>query len=84
MGHGDVQEFDWSHLLVEPRSYDKWHDIVKFLLQVHDSIVPEVAYKDERYIEEIVKDMGVIVPYADPLLIPMSYSQSRLSWGDCK
>ena len=84
LGHGEVHEFDWSQWLVCPDAGDKWRDLQQFLLQVHDSIVFQVKYRDERYVENMVSDMRVIVPYSDPLIIPMSVAKSRISWGDCK
>lgn len=83
IGHGEVYHADWSEWLVTPNS-QRWKDTTQFLLQVHDSIVFQVQYRDEKYIQEIVDDMRVIVPYHDPLIIPMSVTKSRLSWGDCK
>lgn len=79
-----VKSFDWTELLVEPNSYNKWHNIVQFLLQVHDSVVFQVPNGYEEAIPEIVHDLQVRVPYDDPLVIPLSHASSRLSWGDCK
>lgn len=83
--HGVTERRDWSHLLIEPRSHEKWGHIAQFLVQVHDSIVFQVRHRHEDLIPEIVHDLGVRIPYPDdPLIIPMSYAMSRTSWGDCK
>lgn len=78
------KEFDWSHLLVEPNSYSKWHEVFEPLIQVHDSIVFQVPASYETYIPEIVHDLQVRIPYDDQLIIPLSYNSSHKSWGDCK
>ena len=83
MGHGKQKQFSFRHCLVEPNSYSKWHNIVQFLLQVHDSIVFQIPREYESTIPEIVRDMHVIVPYEDPLIIPMGWAASKTSWGEC-
>lgn len=82
-GLGELTRLDFSKHIVNPESYDKWHAIVEFLLQVHDSIVFQVPTTYERRLPEIVDDLQVRVPYPDPLIIPMGYGHSRTSWGDC-
>lgn len=69
--------------LVEPNSYSKWHNIVQFLIQVHDSIVFQVPWEYEENLTEIVNDMRVRIPYPDPLIIPWGLKSSRVSWGEC-
>ncbi len=54
------------------------------LLQVHDSGVFE--YPADRRVEclrKIRKEMEIVVPYDDPLLIPVGAKISDKSWGDC-
>ena len=83
-GHAERVTYEWSQLLVEPQSYAKWHNVVRFLIQVHDSIVFQVPEEYEHDVPQIVKDMRVVVPYDDPLIIPMSFAMSKKSWGDCE
>jgi hypothetical protein len=82
--HGEVTEQEWRSWLIEPNAFSKWHNIVQFLVQVHDSIVFQVPHEYEEDIPKIVNDMLVRVPYKDPLIIPMGVKHSRLSWGDCE
>lgn len=82
-GLGETQTYDLRKYLVDPNSYSKWHNVITFLIQVHDSIVFQVPFEYEKDIPEIVNSMRVVVPYADPLIIPMEYKSSRVSWGDC-
>lgn len=56
------------------------------LLQVHDSLTlqchkDEVEWATKTLIELAQK---VIVPYPDPLNIPVSFKTSNISWGDIK
>lgn len=82
-GFSEIETHQWKEWLVCPDAYNKWHNIMQFLIQVHDSIVFQVpnAYEDD--IPEMVNDMRVIVPYNDPLIIPLGFKYSRKSWGDC-
>lgn len=82
---GELTEFSWKSYMVEPNAYEKWHEVVQPLMQVHDSIVGQVPHAYEEKIPEIVMDMRVIVPYPnDPLIIPLGVKTSRVSWGQCK
>lgn len=74
---------DWSRYLVNPHSYDKWHNVVQFLIQVHDSIVFQIPTAQESRLGELVDDLQVKIPYPDELIIPLSWKSSRVSWGDC-
>lgn len=84
LNHSQRQVHSWKHLMVEPEAYNKWHNIIQFLIQVHDSIVFQVPIAYEPDIKEMVQDMRVIAPYKDPLIIPMDFNFSRKSWGECK
>ena len=56
---------------------------VQLLLQIHDSLllqVPENLYPD--IILELEKQMLITIPYDDPLIIPVTFSASSVSWGD--
>jgi DNA polymerase I-like protein with 3'-5' exonuclease and polymerase domains/uracil-DNA glycosylase len=70
----------------------------EFLLQVHDSAVHQFPYTEENSglltrdpdfvieekFEKIRKTMEIVIPYDDPLIIPVAGSWSLESWGDCK
>ena len=83
MGHAKRVTYDWSKYLITPEAASKWHNVIRFLIQVHDSIVFELPHAYETDLGEIVEDMRVIVPYDEPLIIPMGFKFSRQSWGDC-
>lgn len=58
---------------------------VELLLQTHDSITfqfPRTSFP--RILPEIRKNLEIVVPYDDPLIIPVGISLSGKSWGDCK
>lgn len=58
---------------------------VQPLMQVHDSLVmqtrKEIAH---AMVPKIKKCLEVVVPYPDPLVIPVSGKWSEVSLGDCK
>ena len=55
------------------------------LLQVHDSGVFQYpADNREACLNAIRKEMEIVVPYDDPLIIPVGAKISDDSWGDCK
>jgi DNA polymerase I len=58
---------------------------VELQLPVHDSIVGQFP---EEQLDEIVPKLlklgKVMIPYPDPLTIPVSIKVSTASWGDCK
>jgi uracil-DNA glycosylase family 4 len=54
------------------------------LLQVHDSGVFQYPASDRiACLEKIRKQMEIVIPYDDPLLIPVGAKISGKSWGDC-
>jgi len=57
-----------------------WVDV---LMQVHDSLVVQfpVSRKDDS--QQILDQMTIIIPYADPLRIPCSMKASFNNWGEC-
>ena len=83
LGHSVHQIEEWKRHLCDPHSYERWHNVVQFLIQVHDSIVFQVPHAYEDDIPEIVKSLQVRIPYKDELIIPMGWKASRKSWGDC-
>lgn len=58
---------------------------VEVLLQVHDSLFGQfLSYLREPLLRRMQVEAGkVVVPYADPLIIPMGFKFSERSWGDC-
>ena len=58
---------------------------VEILLQVHDSLVGQFpTYLKAPLIREIQEQSRqVIIPYEDPLIIPVGIKTSEKSWGDC-
>lgn len=58
---------------------------IQLQIQVHDSLAGQ--FLTSRRDEEIsnLKNLArVVVPYPDPLVIPVGIKTSTLSWGDCK
>jgi DNA polymerase I-like protein with 3'-5' exonuclease and polymerase domains len=61
-----LREFPWAELL----------------LQVHDSIIPQIQFKDLHRVKELKARISRIpVPYPDPLHIPWGVKASIKSWG---
>ena len=57
---------------------------VRFLLQVHDSVVFEIPKARIRDLPLIRPLLNIPVPYPDPLIIPCDIKLSDKSWGACK
>lgn len=60
-------------------------DEVELLLQVHDALLFQV--RTERFkllLPEIRKHLSIVVPYPDPLIIPVTMKSSEVSWGDAE
>jgi len=55
------------------------------LLQVHDSLVwqaPTPIFESTKArFRELAKT--IVIPYPDPLIIPVGFKSSTVSWGDC-
>ena len=61
------------------------HLQVQFLLQVHDSSIFQWPAKDTALILPQIRDqLRIRIPYPNPLIIPVGYKISTVSWGDCK
>ena len=56
---------------------------IDILLQVHDSLVGQCPIElwPQRK-KQIRECLEVVVPYADPLIVPTGLQTSRVSWGD--
>lgn len=55
---------------------------VQLLLQVHDELVFQFRAPPEEILPEIKKHSLITIPYKDPLIIPVGFKISKLSWGD--
>jgi DNA polymerase I-like protein with 3'-5' exonuclease and polymerase domains len=69
--------------------WDVWvsnYPEVQILLQVHDSLVFQIktAMLDTLIPKLRKLASSVVIPYDDPLVIPVGFKHSQLSWGDCK
>jgi len=62
------------------------HPEIHVLLQVHDSIVWQAPANDfEGYIEKFKQiARTIVIPYEDPLVIPVGFKWSKISWGHCE
>lgn len=58
---------------------------LQVLLQVHDSLVFQFPTAKKSEMMQKVMDIGnsVLVPYSEPLHIPMGIVSSESSWGEC-
>ena len=56
---------------------------VTLLMQVHDELVFQFPWRYEDRLTQIRDALEVVVPYADPLIIPWKLSMSKKSWADC-
>jgi DNA polymerase I-like protein with 3'-5' exonuclease and polymerase domains/uracil-DNA glycosylase len=57
---------------------------VEVLLQVHDSLGGQFPIENAAYYEaRILEESAIVLPYADPLIIPVGIKTSLTSWGDC-
>jgi len=66
------------------RIYEE-HPQTWVLLQVHDSLVGQFpAHRREECLTQIRDAAKIILPYEDPLIIPVGIKTSTKSWGDCK
>lgn len=70
------------------RAYVAIHETlpeVDVLLQVHDSLAGQFpSHLGDDAIRKIIKCAEIVLPYDDPLVIPVGVKTSMVSWGDCK
>ena len=58
---------------------------VQVLLQVHDSLAGQFpTHRKEEILSRMAKAARVVVPYEDPLVIPVGIKTSENSWGECE
>jgi len=63
---------------------DSEHQWIEVLLQVHDSLAGQYPISRREEAGETIKQAAeVVLPYADPLTIPVGIKTSQVSWGDC-
>jgi DNA polymerase I-like protein with 3'-5' exonuclease and polymerase domains len=58
---------------------------IQLLMQVHDSIIHQFPFARKK--EALLTTnslMEIVVPYDDPLIIPVDAAVSPKSWGHCK
>ena len=66
------------------KEFDKLEH-VEVLLQGHDSLTGQYPTELENLILPQLETAGrIVVPYADPLIIPLELKTSTISWGDCQ
>jgi uracil-DNA glycosylase family 4 len=56
------------------------------LMQVHDSLAGQFKHEQKDYMLRRMKELAatVVIPYDDPLIIPVGIKTSPVSWGACK
>jgi DNA polymerase I len=61
------------------------HKHIQILLQVHDSLVGQFpAHRKEESLKQLAECGEIVLPYEDPLVIPVGMKWSEKSWGDCE
>lgn len=64
--------------------HDRYPDLLEVLLQVHDSLDLQAKLEDHDKAIDALEECGkVVVPYEDPLIIPVGIKSSTKSWGQC-
>lgn len=57
---------------------------VDILLQVHDSLAGQFpSHLGDWMTNQIVQKAEIVLPYSDPLIIPVGVKTSTVSWGAC-
>lgn len=57
----------------------------QMLLQMYDSVMGSYpTHKEALILPHLHAATRVVIPYDDPLIIPMGIKTSTVSWGDCK
>lgn len=62
--------------------YEQLKD-VQVLLQVHDSLAGQFPSHKPELEQAIVAQSQIILPYNDPMIIPVGVKTSKVSWGAC-
>jgi DNA polymerase I-like protein with 3'-5' exonuclease and polymerase domains len=57
---------------------------VEIQLQVHDSLAGQYPIaKAEWCRKRIIEEAQIVLPYSDPMIIPVGIKYSTKSWGEC-
>lgn len=60
------------------------HKHIQILMQVHDSLVGQFpTFRREECLKQLAAAGEIVLPYADPLVIPVGLKWSETSWGEC-
>jgi hypothetical protein len=61
------------------------HPEIQILMQVHDSLVWQALTSQFQTakVNFAATAKTIIIPYPDPLIIPVGFKSSTSSWGDC-
>lgn len=66
------------------RIFKEYPHLIQILLQVHDSLVGQFpVHRREEALTALKKCSQILIPYEDPLIIPVGVKTSRESWGAC-
>lgn len=67
-----------------------WHNIdtnipeAEVLMQVHDSLAGQFpSHRAAAVLPRLREEAQILIPYEDPLIIPVGIATSDVSWGDC-
>lgn len=72
------------HMAIDRFAFEKGLS-AEVWLQMYDSVMGVYKMSEEATILPLLHEATkVVVPYADPLIIPMGLNRSDVSWGDCK
>jgi DNA polymerase I-like protein with 3'-5' exonuclease and polymerase domains/uracil-DNA glycosylase len=64
--------------------YERFRHI-QILLQVHDSLVGQFPqWRTDESLANLAEAAQIVLPYDDPLVIPVGLKTSNTSWGDCE
>ena len=73
-------------IVINHAMHNIFHNLpaVQLLLQVHDSLVGQYPTSMPELHDRIIEESQIVIPYNDPLIIPVGIKQSAKSWGDCQ
>lgn len=72
-----VTRIAWARIMA-------YEPLIEVLLQSHDALEGQYPIEHRDYcLSAIKRHMSVVVPYEDPLIIPVGIKTSTLSWGHC-
>jgi len=58
---------------------------VQLQIQVHDSLAGQfLTSRADEELANLRKLASIVIPYEDPLVIPVGINTSSQSWGHCK